>query len=456
MRGVTRAYRREWIVVILVWAAALSFFHEVGPQDITRLAATEAIVLDGSLRIDRWQDQTPDKAVYRGHYYSDKAPGLSFLALPSFVVLRAAGVLREANVVPGIWKDRSDLWTLRALTGGLGLLALVVLVGRVAEGVERGAGAITAASIGLGTLAQPLAATMFAHLLAGALGFAAFVAAWSGLRATTQRDLRFAVGGLCAGLAVLTEYQTVFIAAVVLVYLALRSIRGAVFFVAAAIPSALALAAYNAAAFGSPFHLSYRYVSSNFASEQAKGFFGIGVPDPGRLWRILFTWDGLLLRSPILVLAAVGLVLLWRKGLRAEAAVCSFVSIAFLALNAGYYDVLGGGSPGPRFFVPALPFLAVGLACAFGRWPRLTFVVAVVSVALMTYRTATWFWPDFDKYLTIWSLLGAPTAAGVGLVVALALGALVIGAINLFDAHPGSTARLRGVFTGRAVPADHA
>ena len=113
MVRVTRAYRREWIVVILVWASALSFFHEVGPQDITRLALTESIVLDGSLRIDRWQDQTVDKAVYRGHYYSDKAPGMSFLAIPSFVVLRSLGVLREANVAPGIWKDRSDLWTLQ-------------------------------------------------------------------------------------------------------------------------------------------------------------------------------------------------------------------------------------------------------------------------------------------------------------------------------------------------------
>src|SRR4029453_11239442 len=125
----------------LVWVAALSFFHEVGPQDITRLALTESLALDGSLRIDRWQEEPPDKAVYRGHYYSDKAPLLSFMALPPFVGFRAAGVLREENVVPGIWKDRSDLWLLRALTGGLGFLALIVLVGRVAEGVAAGTGA---------------------------------------------------------------------------------------------------------------------------------------------------------------------------------------------------------------------------------------------------------------------------------------------------------------------------
>jgi hypothetical protein len=430
---VTRAYRREWIVVFLVWASALSFFHETGPQDITRLALTEAIVLDGSLRIDRWQDQTPDKAVYGGHYYSDKAPGMSFLALPSFVVLDAAGVLRESNVEPGIWKDRSDLWMLRALASGLGFVALIVLVGRVAEGIETGTGAITATSFGLGTLALPLAGTMFAHLVAAALGFGAFVAVWSGVRATSRRELRYVVGGLCAGLAVLTEYQAVFIAAIVLVYVAHRTLRGAVLFVAAAVPSVLALAAYNTAAFDSPLHLSYRYVAEEFATEQAKGFFGIGFPDPVRLWHILFTWDGLLLRSPILVLAAVGLVLVWRKGLRAEAVVCGAVSLVFLLLNAGYYDVLGGGSPGPRFLVPGLPFLGVGLACSFHRWPRLTLTIAVLSVGLMTYRSATWFWPDLQHFLTVWALLGAPIVVGGALAVALAVGALALGAWNLFD-----------------------
>jgi hypothetical protein len=441
---VTRAYRREWIVVILVWASALSFFHEVGPQDITRLALTESIVVDGSLRIDRWQDQTVDKAVYGGHYYSDKAPGMSFLAIPSFVVLRAGGVLRAANVPPGIWKDRSDLWMLRALAGGLGFLALVVLMGRVAEGVEPGTGAITAASIGLGTLAAPLAGTMFGHLVAGAFGFGAFVAAWSGLRATTRRDLRFAAAGLCAGLAVLTEYQTVFIAGAVLVYVAVRTLRGAAFFVAAAVPSGLALAAYNNAAFDSPFHLSYRYVASNFASEQAQGFFGIGVPDLGRLWQVLFDLDGLLPRSPILVLAAAGLVLLWRKGVRAEAVLCGVVTLAFLALNTGYYDILGGGSPGPRFFVPALPFLGIGLACSFGRWPRLTLAVAVLSAGLMTYRSGTWFYPDQGRVLTIWSLLGAPISAGAAFAVMLAAAALLVGAWNLFAARSARRAPSAG------------
>ena len=433
-------------MLLLVGVTALSFFHEVGPQDITRLALTEAITLDRSLRIDRWQAQTPDKALYDGHYYSDKAPGMSFLAVPGYVLLRSAGVQRGENELAGVWKDRSDVWLLRVLAGGLGFLAAVFLVGRVAEGIEEGTGASAATAFGLGTLALPLAPTMFGHLAAAALGFAAFVAVWSGCRADRGRELRWAAGGLCAGLAVLTEYQAVFIAAVLLVYLATRAVRAAIVYAAAAVPCVVALALYNTAAFDSPWRLSYRYVSEEFAGEQAKGFFGISVPDPGQLARILFTWDGLLLRSPVLVFAGAGLVLLWRKGVRSEAAVCGTVVLLFLAVNAGYYDPLGGGSPGPRFFVPALPFLAVGLACSYRRWPFATLAATVVSVGFMMYRAGTWFWTDEESFVTVWSLLGSPGIAGVLVSAALALAALILGAREVLAADPGATARLRHRF----------
>jgi hypothetical protein len=60
-------------------------------------------------------------------------------------------------------------------------------------------------------------------------------------------------------------------------------------------------------------------------------------------------------------------VLLWRQGFRAEALTCAAATVCFLLINAGYFLPYGGNSPGPRFFAPALPFLAVGLAPALRR-----------------------------------------------------------------------------------------
>jgi hypothetical protein len=92
----------------------------------------------------------------------------------------------------------------------------------------------------------------------------------------------------------------------------------------------------------------------------------------------------------VLVLALAGLVLLWRDGRRAEALVCVAVPGLFLLLELGYWDPYGGDSPGPRFFVPALPFLSVGLAPAFARWRTASTVLATASVVASTSVLLTW------------------------------------------------------------------
>ena len=94
--------------------------------------------------------------------------------------------------------------------------------------------------------------------------------------------------------------------------------------------------------------------------------------------------------APVLLLAAAGLVLLWRSGRRAESLVCAAVTILFLLLEFGYYDPYGGDSPGPRFFIPALPFLALGLAPAFARARLAATVLSVASVLASTAMLLTW------------------------------------------------------------------
>lgn len=422
-------YRFELPVLLLVAAAALSAVNLTGPQDRTRYELTRHLVLYHTLTLE---PGFFDRAVFDGKTYSDKAPGMSFLAVPAYEVERLAGVARA----PRDWHAEGDLslWLMRVLTSGLLFLGSVFLVGRLGERLVLGTGAATAAIFGAATLAAPLAPTFFEHDAAGAFAVAAFALVLRGGRRGT-----IALAGLCAGVAVLFDYATAIVVLALAVLCAVRYGRTVLWFLAGGLPAAAALAAYDWAAFGSPFHLSYRYIVGPLAERQHHGFFGLGVPTLAGLREVLVGNRGLLVFSPVLVAAAVGLVLLWRRGRRGEAAVTGAVAAAFVLLDASYFLPYGGSSPGPRFFAPALPFLALGLPAALARFPRSTIGLALVSAALTTADTATWAVrpPTDTSWLasrddlakTVWSWLVPNRNVGIGIVLLCALAAVALGGV---------------------------
>jgi 4-amino-4-deoxy-L-arabinose transferase-like glycosyltransferase len=331
---------------------------------------------------------------------------------------------------------------MRILTSGLLFLVSVFVVGRLAERFVRGTGAVTAAVFGTATLAAPLAPTFFEHDAAGAFAIAAFALALRGSR----RGL-LAAAGLCAGAAVLFEYATAFVAVTLAVLCAVRHGRRAAWFLLGGVPAVLALGAYDWAAFGSPFHLSYRYIVGPLGDRQHTGFFGIGLPTLHGLRDVVFVDRGLLVFSPVLVAAAVGLGLMWRRGRRGEASVAGVVTVAFLLSNAGYFLPYGGGTPGPRFFAAALPFLLLGLPYAVARFRRTTLALAAVSVLLTTADSVTWgvrketdrWYPGHgvsDLSKTVWVWLGANRIEGAGIVLLCAYAAFALGVQGLRRAGP--------------------
>src|SRR5207302_10251284 len=98
-------------------------------------------------------------------------------------------------------------------------------------------------------------------------------------------------------------------------------------------------------------HLAYANVP-----RQHKGFFGIEAPSLRVLGTLLFDSRGLLTLSPVLLMSAYGLVLLYRRGRRAEALTIAAICVCYLGYNSGYYLPFGGGFMGPRFLTTVLPF----------------------------------------------------------------------------------------------------
>jgi hypothetical protein len=370
-----RQPRYEPLLLVLVALAALTVLQVVNVQDHSRFCLTRELA-HARLAIDDCIGNGIDRSRYGGHLYSNKAPGMSALALPAAEAVRLNPAAERERAYPS-WR----LWLVRVFASGLPFLAVAFLVGRVAESLEPGTGGVALVTIALGTLATPFAASGFDHLPAAAFGFAAFVLAWR------RRPL---AAGLAAGAMVLCEYESALVALVVGAYVVLQGRRALRDYLLGALPGAILLGAYDWAAFGAPWHNPLTYSDNQYRAVTHKGVVGIELPSLHATHLVLWGRGGLVVLSPVLVACVAGLVLLWRRGLRAEVAVCATVAAAYIGAACSYFDPYGGASPGSRFVIPALPFLFVGLGPALRRWRLPTLVLAVASVAASMAVTLTW------------------------------------------------------------------
>jgi hypothetical protein len=330
------------------------------PNEVIRIYLARAIVEDGSLAVDaqiRRFGDVEDKAVARGRTFCDKAPGMSFLAVPVLGIARLFGD-------PDLKTARHLCWiALVALPSLLLLLALWRFLERFELGEP--ARALVLVAFGLGSLQFTFTTLLFSHATAAVLTMTAFFAACAYRRGHAGRGV-LAWGGLAAGFAAITEYPTAIPLFFIFVYVcASRSWRGAwAFAIPALVPIALWMI-YNDAAFGQPIAFGYKHLANPFFSGvHAKGLLGVTSPTWEAFRGSFFSPSrGLFAFAPWLVLAVPGLVLLFaRRGWRAEALVvaASFLGYGYFISSFGYW--VGGGSVGQRHLTPLVPLLLLPFA----------------------------------------------------------------------------------------------
>ncbi len=400
--------RRPELALFALALSAYAYFYQAGGwNQNSRFDLVRAIVDDGSSSIDRTHRNTGDKAC-RGpdgrckrarpgidHYFCDKAPGASWLAVPAYAVARTMGSPASGERFLAPASHAATVWAI----GVPSALAVAMLFSLCAAlGMRRGLASLIALGWGFATLAFPYSTLLYGHQLAASLlviGFALLVRARHGGRAS---GAALAAAGFALGAAVVVEYPAALASAALVAYAAvwLRPLRRAGWIALGMAVPAAACAVYHAAVFGSPLALPYEFSTQPHRSQ---GFFmGLGVPQGEALGDILLSpYRGLLFSAPWLALAFPGAAALMRQGrLRAEAMVCIAIVLLFLWLNASLVDWQGGWAMGARYLVPSLPFWALlagsAVWLARGRTRRvlapLALAAGVLSAFLMLAGTA--------------------------------------------------------------------
>lgn len=359
----------------------------LNPNTASRVYLTLAIVDHGTLSIDQCltdYGSTQDKALFEGHYFTDKAPGASLLLVPAAWLLRHT-VMGDAGI-------QTMVVGLRLLGLTLPALLFWFLTRRTwfkAAGSEkRGLALILAGA--LGTNFFVYSTHLFGHVQAGILLFWAYLAI-ERLRRGSGRSAAF-LAGLLLGLAFVTDYVVVIAVAVVGVYglVSMRAdrSRAGLIVAGAALPLAL-LFWYNDHCFGGPLRLGFHYsVDPVWRRGYESGLAGIQAPDLGSLWGMWFSAHrGMAYLSPFLILAPVGYAMLWwnnggapprqRRGERADAVVAALTAAGLALFASTTLDWQGGWGVGVRYLVPAVPFLLLGVGYSLrdGRRGRLVTIL---------------------------------------------------------------------------------
>ncbi len=358
---------------------------------------------------------------WTGHFHPNKPPGTSFLGLPGYFVMYHAEKLLGINP-DHWWVIEFNAWMTSVFSVGLVSALGCVLFFRLACMLSGGAelaSAIATMVFAFGTTFFPFGTIFFDHNLTASLLLAAFYFIRKGrelvLEAAAEGDSKakgrcksdwyFALAGLCAGGAAVTNY----IAAVAGFFLGLYALltvkrwRAAVLFSLGVLPMFVLICWYGIECFGSPFKLSTDFQNPLFKEDGGGAFLGM-FPIPHTKddwWRLHYVatyltfspMRGIFVISPVLVMSFYGLFQWMRdRKTRADVLLCIAIFGWFFLVNLFFNGFHGGFSAGPRYLVPGIPFLALPLVVAFGsvaaiRWS--TALLAALSIAFNLLLTAT-------------------------------------------------------------------
>lgn len=381
-----------------------------------RMDMTMSIVNHGTIDIDAYYFNTGDEDKYKGHYYSNKAPGQSLLGVPVFVVYKGLLQISPVRYLASAFEGDSG-WSLAladaqctvfvatdpcrfippkldfallqyvesgvtaAVPSVLLLLLFFWFLGYFSDSLVNRC--LLTMSLGLATIVFPYAQNLYSHVPAAALEFTAFVLIY--ILGTTPRAARPGtrwllenrgaaafLAGFALGLAVVFEYPTALVSLLLAGY-ALQHLgpRQTLNVVAGAVPALAIVLAYNYAAFRNPLSTGYSCYETIYKNQECQGIGGFTWPPKASAvsGMSLSRYRGLFFLSPFLLLAFPGYVL-WLLKKRTEwptLLTALGVPVVFFFAISCYWGWFGGQVAGPRYITPLVPFLALPIIFVLDR-----------------------------------------------------------------------------------------
>lgn len=386
-----------WIITVLVYLLTANFSLS-GPNPSSRFVLTRTFAETGQVWFpEEWTEffwVSPDYARIGDQFYSDKAPGLSMLILPLYLLARVLaiplGLQYDLSSFSPVDKLAIELMQFTLLSiNAWGVVRVYDITTRL--GVKPRTAITTSSIFAFGTIFWAFASTLFPHALAATILLEVTYRLLE-IRDNKRSLLNSLIIGLLLGFGAVIEYPVLFTVPLACMYLLvpfttvqpvrfdllqakkkrflaslwkedtlIRRLLLCFVLGIAAVVSFFPLLLYNLYSFGDigklAYYYSHWYDSIHFYKPLQDGI------------EILITssFRGVLTFSPIILLSIWGLISLYKKYPK-ESLFMLVTGVFFIFFYAKNFDPTGGASFGPRYIVPALPFLVIPLAFLMEDW----------------------------------------------------------------------------------------
>jgi len=246
--------KKELRIFLTFFIIYLAFAGIPTANEYSRLDLTRAIVDEHTFKIDSYYNNTIDRAYYKGHYYSDKPLGPSFLAVPIYAIYKlvARAIYGTANLDYHLSSPLLILVIMvftEVLCGALSVV-LVYKISKYFTNKEKRRMLVTIA-YGLGTLVFAYSRFFLGYVIATFFAFFSFYLIFKMKK--KKKDYSF-LAGLMAGFAMLTKYETAIIAlGCLILIISLKKWKPTAKFLLGLLIFVSALFAYNYTVFGNFF-----------------------------------------------------------------------------------------------------------------------------------------------------------------------------------------------------------
>ncbi|UCE12537.1 MAG: glycosyltransferase family 39 protein [Candidatus Heimdallarchaeota archaeon] len=391
------------LFVFCIYGLTIHFTLQ-GPNPTSRFLLTKSIAERGVfwspeeyLDFDKYGYWlTPDYALIDGKIYCDKAPGLSFLAVPFFILGKAIGPILEpflGKIVEpyvGYSPDHylhpdNDIYAVIGIQLGLSLFAALGIL-RVFDisrlmGVSERNSMLASLITAFATPYWVYARSLFGHVLAGVFLISSIYHIMKFRE--EKKYFHLILAGFFSGYGFVIEFPQVFAIPWIVVLLLLpltgtdytwkeRLKHLSVFGIVTSV-SALPLFYYNLTAFG-------ELTANALSFSHWAGILHLLEPvHDGIVVLILSETRGLLYFSPIIIFGLVGLFIAYRR-YPLETAVIASLIFTFIIFYSKKWESHGGAAFGPRYLVPILLLFGLGFGWAIEKVRGLTLAQGTMLV----------------------------------------------------------------------------